>query len=317
MPKVSVVIPLYNKGEYIKRAINSVLSQTFDDYEIIIINDGSTDDGPEYVFSYSDPRIRLINQDNSGPGAARNRGIYEANGKYVSFLDADDEWLPEFIQKSYDVLEENIDCDVCVSAWYQDFAKCNEIYKKINIVDVYNNLNIHLDYGIINPEKIKHDKYFLHLWFTSAIFMRKSIFSRKYKFFDRIRYTYGEDHFLWIQLAFNHVFYRNSEPLAWYHNNESELASGGYARRELEAFLLWPDEIVERTELKRRKCVRKWIAMYALSSAHSRLGVRQIDNVIKLIKIFPDMFFASPLSFIKLLVKLLLYRLGVYSPCRK
>lgn len=96
-PAVSVVIPLYNKEDYVYRAIKSVLGQTFGDFELIIVNDGSTDRSPVIVRGYADPRIRLIDQDNHGVSAARNRGIAEARAQLIAFLDADDEWLPDFL----------------------------------------------------------------------------------------------------------------------------------------------------------------------------------------------------------------------------
>ena len=75
VPAVSVVIPLYNKGPYIARALNSVLAQTFQDFEVIVVDDGSTDDGAEIVRGFKDLQIRLIQQKNQGVSAARNRGI--------------------------------------------------------------------------------------------------------------------------------------------------------------------------------------------------------------------------------------------------
>lgn len=93
MPKISIVIPLYNKETAIERTIQSVLCQEYHDFELIVVNDGSTDHSLDVVKGISDERIRIINQQNSGVSAARNRGMNEANGEYVLFLDADDNLL--------------------------------------------------------------------------------------------------------------------------------------------------------------------------------------------------------------------------------
>lgn len=97
-PKVSVIIPLYNKAPYIKRALDSVLAQTVQDFEVVVVNDGSTDGGEKIVEELNDSRIRLINQKNQGVSAARNNGVDAAKAELVAFLDADDEWLPEFLE---------------------------------------------------------------------------------------------------------------------------------------------------------------------------------------------------------------------------
>jgi glycosyltransferase involved in cell wall biosynthesis len=97
-PMVSIVMPLFNKEKEVGRAIQSALKQTFGDFELIVVNDGSTDDGPKIVQSFCDPRIRLIAQENAGVSAARNRGIQEAKANLIAFLDADDEWFPDFLE---------------------------------------------------------------------------------------------------------------------------------------------------------------------------------------------------------------------------
>jgi glycosyltransferase involved in cell wall biosynthesis len=95
---ISVVIPLYNKGPHIDRALKSVLSQTSLPDEVIVVDDGSTDGGEKIVESFADPRIRLIRQENQGVSAARNRGIKEARSELIAFLDADDAWKPRFLE---------------------------------------------------------------------------------------------------------------------------------------------------------------------------------------------------------------------------
>jgi len=97
-PSVSVIIPLYNKEKEISRAIQSVLAQTLTDFEIVIVNDGSIDKSPDIVRAFKDPRIKVIDQYNAGVSAARNKGIAEAQADLVAFLDADDEWKPNFLE---------------------------------------------------------------------------------------------------------------------------------------------------------------------------------------------------------------------------
>jgi len=108
MPTVSVVIPCYNQGKFLDDAVSSALAQTWDDLEIIIVNDGSDDAGTaEACNSYADPRIRVVNTDNQGLAAARNNGIGRAGGTYILPLDADDRIAPEYIAEAVAVLEAN------------------------------------------------------------------------------------------------------------------------------------------------------------------------------------------------------------------
>ena len=99
MPKVSVIIPTYNYGQYIARAIDSVLNQTYQDFELIVVDDGSTDNTEEIIRTKQNDKIRYFYQENKGAPSARNKGIEESKGKYTAFLDADDEWFPSKLEK--------------------------------------------------------------------------------------------------------------------------------------------------------------------------------------------------------------------------
>lgn len=116
---VSVIIPVHNKAPHIWRSISSVLNQTFDDFELIVIDDASTDGSSEEIRKLQDRRIRLFRRDTPGPGgyAARNLGMREAKGKWIAFLDADDEWLPEHLQKMMELAERFPDCEFLSCGW--------------------------------------------------------------------------------------------------------------------------------------------------------------------------------------------------------
>lgn len=102
----SVVIPLYNKSHTIQRTLNTVLNQAFTEFEIVIIDDGSTDNGVEVIRNFTqDSRIKIINQENQGVSAARNSGLKNANYNYIAFLDGDDEWLPDYLSKMREAID--------------------------------------------------------------------------------------------------------------------------------------------------------------------------------------------------------------------
>ncbi|MEO1428652.1 MAG: glycosyltransferase family A protein [Cyanobacteria bacterium J06633_8] len=105
----TVVMPAYNAAAYLPQTIESVLNQSFTDFELIIIDDGSTDNTPEIAYYYKekDPRIKLLLQANQGVSATRNKGINDSNSKYIAFIDADDRWLPEHLKLHFKHLEQN------------------------------------------------------------------------------------------------------------------------------------------------------------------------------------------------------------------
>ena len=117
LPKVSIITPLHNKGAYIAQTIDSVLAQTFGDWEIIIIENGSTDHGPDVVRTFQDSRIRLIISDVRGPGAARNHGLSLAQGDWILFLDADDLMEPMHLSHLLKLAESNPSCGIIAGGW--------------------------------------------------------------------------------------------------------------------------------------------------------------------------------------------------------
>ena len=104
---VSVILPVYNGSKTIKRSVESILTQTFGDFEFLIINDGSKDDTPEILDSFDDNRIRILHQENRGLVFSLNRGIKNSQGKYIARMDADDIALPDRLQKQVDFMEKN------------------------------------------------------------------------------------------------------------------------------------------------------------------------------------------------------------------
>lgn len=123
---ITVVIPLYNKEKQIVNTLRSVFNQTFQDFEIIIINDGSTDNSVAELEKVSDSRLLLFHQSNGGVSAARNRGIDEARSNLIAFLDADDEWKPEYLQTQYELFQKYPECSI-FACNYEFRNSCGEI----------------------------------------------------------------------------------------------------------------------------------------------------------------------------------------------
>lgn len=117
-PALSVVMPLFNKGEFVEQAIASVLYSGAHIHELVIVDDGSTDDGPQRIARIKDSRIKLIRQANQGVSVARNRGIHEATGDYIAFLDADDYWTPEYIPQIVALIEAYPNCGMYGTGYF-------------------------------------------------------------------------------------------------------------------------------------------------------------------------------------------------------
>ena len=136
-PFFSVVIPMYNVENYIEATIRSVLCQTFNDYEVIVVNDGSSDSSAQIVSSIKDDRIILVNQYNEGVSSARNTGIRHARGSYIAWLDSDDIWHPQYLEMAYQAFALNPDIN-----WY---ASNYAVVSGINDVNVQQQLTSSLE----------------------------------------------------------------------------------------------------------------------------------------------------------------------------
>lgn len=127
MPKATVIIPTYNRSNLVREAVESVLRQTFTDFELIVVDDGSTDDTREVIGNIMDDRIRYCYKPNGGGGSARNRGLIESQGEYIAFLDHDDLWLENYLSIMLQKLEEEREYGMAYSRYKNVYPDGREI----------------------------------------------------------------------------------------------------------------------------------------------------------------------------------------------
>lgn len=203
----SIIIPLYNKETYIIRTIQCILSQTFKYFELIIINDGSTDKSLDLAKSVKDDRIRIIDKTNGGVSSARNKGIMEAKYEYISFLDADDLWTPYFLEDIYSLIS--------------DFPKASVYsakYKKIYINGKEEVSSHSLKRGYIQNYFRDVDQNIII--FSSSVVIRKNVFDEIDSFDERI--SRGEDMELWTRLGIRYtIAYSNNINVYYYFGAEN------------------------------------------------------------------------------------------------
>lgn len=215
MPKISIIIPLYNKALYVEHCLQTVASQSFTDWECIIVNDGSTDNSAHLVESWlaqnpqSAPHYTQYTQKNAGVAAARNYGVAQSSGEYITFLDADDWWKPSFLEKMVRFAEQNPEAGL----W-----TCNYIiYKTGNIrTGVRDVVYQSKGSNVINYPKSYYLGYGMPVW-TGAVMMRRSVFDEMGGFPVGIRL--GEDFLLWSKIALRYSMAFLDEPLAYYNND--------------------------------------------------------------------------------------------------
>ena len=204
---ISVVIPLYNKKASIANTLNSVLAQTYQNFEIVIVNDESTDGSVSEVERFKDSRIRIINQKNGGVSSARNRGIHEAKGKYVAFLDADDEWDKDYLLTINELVLSYSDCSIYATR-----------YRTLDKEGVSKNIKLHKWNNEVNAIM---GNYFEiascsapPLW-TSAICVKKEALLTVGGFPQGVKS--GEDLLTWARLAVRYRIAYSNKVLATFY----------------------------------------------------------------------------------------------------
>jgi glycosyltransferase involved in cell wall biosynthesis len=200
-PRFSIVIPTYNQAQYLAKAIQSVLAQTYQDFEIIVVNNYSTDATVSIVNSFADERIKLINYHNQGViGAARNRGIEASCGEYVAFLDSDDLWYAKKLEKVNKVLEQHPEADVIGHGIYHKRQDSQLIESS--------------PAGRYVGPLYEHLLFVGNVCYLSATVMKRSVLQEVGMFSESARFVGVEDYDLWLRLAHSgYKFYFMSDLL--------------------------------------------------------------------------------------------------------
>jgi len=207
IPAVSIVMPLFNKEEEVSRAIRSVLSQTVQDFELIVVNDGSTDNGPAIARTIDNPRIRIIDQENAGVSAARNRGISAAESDLIAFLDADDEWAPDFLETILRLRERFSSCRVFATRYF--FCSPDGQQRLATVRGLPAGFLDGVMHGYFDIASLSDPP----LW-TSAVAVEKGALMEIRGF--PVGITSGEDLLTWARLAMRYEIAYNNEPKAFF-----------------------------------------------------------------------------------------------------
>ncbi len=271
---ITVVIPLYNKGPHIERTLQSVLSQTSLPAEIIVVDDGSTDGGGEIVKSINAPGLRLIRQENQGVSAARNRGIAEASGELIAFLDADDAWGFRFLEV---ILELR-----------QKYPRAGAYATAYRVVDLRGG-DLPLEFHVLPPtcQDGLIENYFavaleFPVW-TSAVAIPKKILAEIGGF--QPTEVQGEDVDVWLRIALRYPVAWSREVLVVYYQDASNRAVGfkrwsnepvisRTAREAIAAGLVPPDKVED---------LREYASHFQVSAARDCLAQGKREIAVQLL----------------------------------
>lgn len=243
--RFSVIIPLFNKAPYIEKALRSVLAQTFTDYELIVVDDGSQDDSAnvaEKVLAESVIRHQLIHQDNAGVSCARNRGVANSQGEYLCFLDADDWWAPSFLAEMSTLIDEYPEAGI----YGTGYTIVNERKHKTRKAPV--GVESGFEKGYINYCQVYAKTLAMPLTSISVAIPR-GVFDEMKGFPAGIKL--GEDFLLWIKIALEYKVAFLNKPLAFY-NQDVEAVNRGVIRKgyDPDSFMTFHFDQFEEEEKK-------------------------------------------------------------------
>lgn len=210
--RFSVIIPLYNKAPYVAKAIGSVLAQTFADYELIVVDDGSKDNSADIAAQAIEGRsnCRLIRQNNAGVSTARNNGVAASQGDYLCFLDADDWWEPTFLEEMAKLIVEFPEAGI----YGTNYTIVNETKCKTRISPI--GVEAGFEKGYINYCQTYAKTLAMPLW-TGAVCIPRSVYETEGGFNPQLKM--GEDFDLWIRIALSHQVAFLNKPLAFYNQD--------------------------------------------------------------------------------------------------
>ena len=208
-PHFSIIMPLYNKAPYVRKAVESVVGQTYADWELIVVDNGSTDGSGEIVAKLTDSRIRIVRlEDNIGPGGARNYGVSKSTALWICFLDADDWWEPTFLEEMAGLIERHPDAGIYGTGYY--IVKNRK--KRLAPIGVEEGF---LD-GEINYCKVYAKTLCMPLT-SITVCMPRKVFDEMKGFPTTIKL--GEDFLLWIHVALQHKVVLLNKPLSNYNQD--------------------------------------------------------------------------------------------------
>lgn len=249
---ISVVIPLYNKEKSIRSTIRSVLEQEMTQFELIVVDDGSEDDSLRIVQEFNDPRIRVYRQENAGVSAARNRGILEARHPYISFLDADDLWSPEFLSEIVRLINRYPDAGVWATAW----GYINDE----TILSPEFNLDKDFEGFIDNYWTLLQP---VHLLMSSCLTVKKSLFNTAGLFDTRI--ATGQDQDMWVRLMLQARLAYSNRQLAYYRVSAENRVTNRNHQKE-ERWLYYNEKFNEYRE--KNSDFRRYIDLICIRQAY-------------------------------------------------